>query len=78
MAVREICWLDGAGLVGILMGAAGYQGALTVQPDSANTMIIALSAVVPAVFCLIQLILLHFYDLDQKIAGIREELAKKN
>lgn len=67
----------GVGLVGVLMGAAGYQGALNVQPNSANVMIIALSAVVPAVFCLIQLILLHFYDLDQKITGIRAELAKK-
>ena len=67
----------GAGLVGILMSIAGYQGALSVQPDSANGMIIALSAVVPAAFCLIQLILLHFYDLDQKMDGIREELAKK-
>lgn len=68
----------GAGLVGILMGIAGYQGTLVVQPDSANTMIIALSAVVPAAFCLIQLILLHFYDLDQKITEIRAQLAEKH
>lgn len=68
----------GAGLVGILMGMAGYQGTLAVQPDGANTMIIALSTVVPALFCLLQLVFLHFYDLDQKISDIRAELENRN
>lgn len=67
----------GTALVGVLMGAAGYQGKLDVQPDAANTMIIILNSLVPAVICLMQLILLHFYDLDKKLPQIREDLKAK-
>ena len=67
----------GVGLIGLLMGLSGYDGALTVQPDSANTMIIMLFSVVPAVFCLIQLILLHLYDLDKIQPQIHADLEKR-
>lgn len=64
----------GAGLIGVLMGLSGYDGALTVQPDSANTMIIMLFSIIPAAFCLLQFILLKMYDLDKMLPQIREEL----
>lgn len=67
----------GAGVIGILMGITGYDGALTVQPDSANTMIIMLFTVIPAAFCLVQFILLKLYDLDKILPRIREELKAK-
>lgn len=67
----------GAGAIGILMGISGYNGALDIQPDSANTMIIMLYSVIPAAFCLIQFILLRIYDLDKHLPQIREELKKR-
>lgn len=67
----------GAGMIGILLGLAGYDGTLAVQPTSANNMIIFLGAVMPAICCLLQLIILHFYDLDDKIDDIRNELTAK-
>lgn len=67
----------GAGLIGVLMGMTGYNGALSVQPDLANTMIIMLFSAIPAAFCLIQFILLKVYDLDKKLPQIREELKTK-
>ena len=68
----------GAGMTGILMGISGYNGSLAVQSESANLMIIGMSTVIPAIFCVIQLILLHFYDLDKMIPQIRKELAEKS
>ncbi len=67
----------GVGLVGVLMGMAGYDGNLAVQPESANKMLIALFSVVPAVFCLIQFILLKIYDLDKYLPQIQKDLAEK-
>ena len=67
----------GMGLLGVLMGMTGYNGALTVQPDSANTMIIMLYSLIPAVFCLFQYILLRIYDLDKLLPRIHEERAAK-
>lgn len=67
----------GVGLVGVLMGMSGYDGTLAVQPESANMMLIALFSVVPAVFCLIQFILLKVYDLDKYLPQIQKELAER-
>lgn len=67
----------GVGLIGVLMGMTGYDGSLSVQPDSANTMIIMLFSVIPAGFCLVQLILLKVYDLDKLLPQIRSELKQR-
>ncbi|MDO4285070.1 MAG: glycoside-pentoside-hexuronide (GPH):cation symporter [Eubacteriales bacterium] len=67
----------GAGAIGVLMGMSGYDGALDVQPASANTMIILLYSVIPAAFCLIQFILLKIYDLDKYLPQIRRELKER-
>lgn len=68
----------GVGLAGLLLGIAGYNGTLDVQPASAENMIIALSSWIPAVFCIIQFILLSFYRLDKKLPGIRKEIAQRH
>lgn len=69
----------GAGVTSVLMGIAGYNGALEAQPDSAITMIIMLNSVIPAIFCLVEFIFLRKYDLDKQITEIRSELeAKRN
>ena len=56
---------------------AGYVGTLTVQPDSAINMIIMLYSVVPAIFCLIEYVLLRKYDLEKSIGDIRAQLEAK-
>ena len=68
----------GAGMIGVLMGISGYNGAAAAQTESANVMIIMLYSVVPALFCLAQYILLKLYDLDKYLPQIREDLAAKH
>ena len=68
----------GSGLVGVLMGLSGYNGSLTVQPASAQRMLIVMFSVIPAIFGVIQYVVLRFYDLDAKIPEIRKQLAEKN
>lgn len=46
----------GAGLLGILLGAAGYNGTLTVQPDSTMTMIRLLYSLIPLILMVIIII----------------------
>lgn len=67
----------GAGAIGIMMGMAGYVGGAKVQVDSANTMIIVLYSVIPALFCVLQFILLRIYDLDKLLPEIRAQLKEK-
>lgn len=67
----------GAGLVGVLMGASGYNGNLEIQSDSATRMLIAMFSIIPVIFSVIQYIALRFYDLDAKLPTIREELAAR-
>lgn len=67
----------GSGFVGVLMGLAGYNGALNAQPGSAVTMIVLLFSVIPAIFCLAVYILLRKYDLEDKLPDIRKELDER-
>ncbi|MFA9376387.1 MAG: MFS transporter [Lachnotalea sp.] len=62
----------GSGILGILIGIAGYNGRLSVQPDSAITMIRMLYSLIPfALFCIV-FILFSFYKLDKLIPEIRK------
>ncbi|MDO4622140.1 MAG: glycoside-pentoside-hexuronide (GPH):cation symporter [Eubacteriales bacterium] len=67
----------GAGVVGVVVGMAGYDGAAAVQNIATKNTIIAMYSIVPGIFCLIQFILLRVYDLDKKLPEIREDLAKR-
>lgn len=67
----------GAGMVGILMGISHYDNTAAVQPASANMMLIAMTTVIPAAFCVLQYVLLHFYDIDKYLDQIHADLAEK-
>ena len=67
----------GSGMIGVLMGLSGYNGALATQGAGANRMIIILYCVVPAVCCLAQYILLRVFDLEEKLPEIRKELQER-
>ena len=66
-----------SGVVGIIMGMAGYDGSLAVQSAAANASIVTLYNVVPLVFAVIMLILAIAYNLDKKLPEIRRTLAEK-
>lgn len=63
----------GAGILGILLGLAGYDGALTAQPDSAITMIRMLYSLIPAAMSILVYLAFRMYDLDKNIGQIRAE-----
>lgn len=78
-AVNGFASKVGAGLssivLGFLMGAAGFDSALAVQPDSAIKSIVALFSWIPALFFVIIIILMKFYDLDNRMPQIKADLA---
>lgn len=60
-----------------IIGAAGYDGTLAVQPGSAMTAIGVLYLVVPAVFMIITLILYQRYKLDKIYPQVMADLKKR-
>jgi Na+/melibiose symporter-like transporter len=64
----------GAGLMGILLGAAGYDGTLTAQPESAFTMIRLLYSLIPGAAMLVVLL---FASLLKKFSGKIPQMAKE-
>lgn len=67
----------GTALVGLLMGASGYDGLQEIQPTGTNAVIVALNSVIPAILCAVQFVLLKFYDLDTLLPQMRKELKEK-
>ena len=63
----------GSGILGILIGMAGYDGNLAVQPDSALTMIRLLYSLIPAAMYILVYLSYRLYKLDKQIPMIREE-----
>lgn len=63
----------GAGLLGILIGMAGYDGNLAVQPASAITMIRLLYSLIPAAMNFLVYLAFRLYTLDKQIPQIRAE-----
>ena len=68
----------GTAIAGVLMAVAGYNGSLSVQPESATTMIMSLSCIVPALFAVIFMVVFKFYDLEKQMPKIRAELEEKH
>lgn len=66
-----------SGLVGLIMGLAGYDGTLTVQSATTNTAIVALFNWIPLAMMVVYLILSIAYKLDKELPAIRADLAKK-
>lgn len=67
----------GAVSIGLLMGMSGFDGALTAQRDSALSMIKFLYIGLPAICCIVGLIVMHFYTLDKKMPQIEKELSER-
>lgn len=80
-SVNSFCNKIGSGLasavVGLVMGFAGYDGALEVQSASANASIVALFNYLPMVMMVALLLLAIAYKLDKELPKIKEDLAKK-
>lgn len=64
-------------VIGWIMGAAGYDGTLAVQPESAVASINGLFLYIPYVLFILAGILIIFYDLDKKYDGIMKDLAER-
>ena len=62
----------GAGLLGILIGLAGYDGNLAVQPASAITMVRLLYSLIPAAMYAVVYIVCRFYKLDKMMPEIKK------
>lgn len=80
-SVKSFCSKLGSGiasaLVGLVMGAAGYDGTLAVQNAAANTAIVALFNYVPMILMVVLLILAISYKLDKEIPQIKADLEAK-
>ncbi len=80
-SINGFCYKLGSGiasgLVGVVMGAAGYDGSLAVQSAAANTSIVALYNWVPLVLTVIMLVLAMMYKLDKLMPQIKADLAEK-
>lgn len=64
-------------LVGIVMGAAGFDGTVAVQTTQVMNSIIALYSWIPAVMFIVIIILMRFYKLDDMMPQIQAELAQR-
>ena len=67
-----------SGLVGIIMGLAGYNGSLAVQSATANTAIIALFNIVPLILMVFMLIFGVMYNLEKRLPQIKSDLAERH
>lgn len=67
-----------SGMVGLIMGLAGYDGSLATQSASALTSIQVLFNYVPMVLMVVLLILGIAYKLDKALPQIKADLAKKH
>lgn len=67
-----------SGLVGVLMGMAGFVSGAEIQSASALMAIRMGYSIVPALLCVIMLVVLRKYDLEKKQGEIRAELAKRS
>ncbi len=64
----------GTALLGVALSAAGYDGLAAVQTASSITVIRFIFVVFPVVLYAALLVLMHFYDLDDKLPGIKRDL----
>lgn len=65
-----------SGIIGVVMGKAGYDGSLAQQSASALNSIIFLYAILPGVLSLLSLLILHFYKLEKQMPKIREAIGE--
>ena len=68
----------GAALLGFALWATGYDGLAVKQAATAVSCIRIIFIAVPFVLYIALLILMHFYDLDEMLPKIKEELAQQS
>lgn len=68
----------GTGLIGLIMGAAGYDGNLAVQSDMANMAIVGVFNVLPLIIYIIMLVLSLAYKMDAVRPQMLTDLKKKH
>lgn len=66
-----------SGLLGLLMALAGFVGGAAKQVSSANTAIVWGYSLIPALLCVIMMVILHFYKLEKETGKIQAELEEK-
>lgn len=67
-----------SGLIGVVMGMAGYDGTLEVQSSSANAAIVGLYNWLPLVLFIIMFMLSMMYQVDKIRPQMQEDLKKKH
>ena len=67
-----------SGLVGMVMGAAGYDGTAAVQSASAIMSIKFCWIIIPIILMVIMLVLSFFYDLEKKMPQIQADLSSRH
>lgn len=68
----------GAGLMGIILGAIGYDGALADQSTAVVNTIRAGNSLIPGfMFMLLLLVMIRFNKLEKQIPFMKEEIAKR-
>ena len=67
-----------SGLLGLVMGIAGYDGTLAVQSESANMAIVGMYNIFPLVMYVIMLVLALMYKMDKIRPQMKADLAKKH
>ena len=66
-----------SGLLGLLMALAGFVGGAAKQVSSANTAIVWEYSLIPALLCVIMMVILHFYKLEKETGKIQAELEER-
>ena len=67
----------GTALLGFALSAAGYDGLAEVQTASAVGCIRFIFIIIPIVLYAALLVLMHFYDLDEQLPGIKRDLEQR-
>ncbi len=67
----------GASLIGWMLAAVHYDSTLTVAPQATKMAIYGFSFIVPLVMFIIMFILVSKFDLEKKLPGMKEEIAKR-
>ena len=60
-----------AGIIGIVTSLSGYVGGAEVQSASAQTAIVSLYTILPALLMALSIVAMYFYNLDKELPTVR-------
>lgn len=67
-----------AGIIGIVTSLSGYVGGAEVQSASAQTAIVSLYTILPALLMALSIVAMYFYNLDKELPTVQKELAERS